>query len=290
MLIRDVVKVMQLPTKVIHGVQYTKREKHRSFLYEEGGQACYWMEESIQSAFRFKLYQPRREEILVELEEKFGLKESDPRRSEKFVVVYELLLAMERHMRTEITREQMVSAVNAIEEAIAGSLDFKKIPEMKELEKFIRQDSMLRELYFTVRVIPYNLDEAWKCKKKEQTVYSFGNKKHLEVLDCMDMQLLNDRDEFMYIREAKTHSYPLNEMFHSQEERIYGLLLYFLEEYPLSESIKMRQWKKYRDIVLPYTVTRSDDEYLQAIAYWRQRGITQEQKPEWRIVEREDDF
>lgn len=288
MKIRDVLKILQIPDKIIHGVQTVKREAHRSFLYEENRKFFYWAEETIQSAFRFRLYHPRHQELIEELQEKFGIREPDSRKLEKYLVVYELLMACGRQVKTSITADRLNAAVNAIEIQIRKNIYIKQIPEMVHIARLIREDSLLRELYYTVKLIPYPQEDQWKAKKSEQTIFSFGNRKYLETLDYVNIELLDDCDCYMYIREAEIHTLPLTEPNLSTESRILRILRHLSEHCSPQASIQQRIWKNYRDITLPYTIAKNDEEYLAARKIWKYREV--HEAPGWKISTRRDDY
>lgn len=202
MQIKDVIDILEISKFVPICPQMYGNPKDGYAIYASEHGICYWEGESIKSLANDDRCKKNVDNIKFKITTKEKELEGKGRRLNRFLVVYELLRAIDLYNdgTGKVDLKKTKEYANKLDQAIIDELDFQKIDGMKGLIDFITMDDWLRELLFNIDEV-HSTREREYCRGTEKIRYTFGNRKYHEELDVVKITIYDDSAE-LYLEAA----------------------------------------------------------------------------------------
>lgn len=183
----------------------TGREKGKLPIYSTKEGVCYLNEESIWSIGNDQNSQEKTYEIKKILENwSKELGENDIE-MDKYVAVFELLLAINEYKSIDdnVELDTVKRYVEIINKEIFDALDFQQVSEMKALKDLIMKDKLYNQMLFKVKEVKSTKNRQFLECRIESKNYLFGNIQYHEKLDIVNIIIYDDVVEIFCAKEGR---------------------------------------------------------------------------------------
>lgn len=205
MTIKEVISLMD-----IKGIPFLPqmsgiRENGKLPIYATEQGVCYWKDESIWSIGIDEKSKGETYQVKQRIQNLVRGLDYDQREMDKYVAVYEVLLAIDEYRGEEgnIEPDTLKRYVEIINKAILDALDFQQIQKMADLMDIVVNDKLYRQMLFVVHEVDSMKEKQFSGYKVNKKNYSFGNIKYCEELDRVNITIYEDCVEIACMKEAR---------------------------------------------------------------------------------------
>lgn len=205
MTIKEVISLMNIKDVPFLPQMSGKRLKGKLPIYATKQGVCYWKDESIWSIGIDEESKGERYQIKQKIQNLLPGLAFDEREMDKYIAVYEVLLAIDEYRREDrdIELDILKGYVEILNKEILYTLDFQQIQGMTNLMDIVVNDNLYRQMKFVVyEVDSVKKNQFWGYKVNKKN-YSFGNIKYCEKLDRVNITIYEDCVEIECVKEAR---------------------------------------------------------------------------------------
>lgn len=234
MKISDMIEILKINSVPFIPLPPGYGEKGQLTIYATDKGICYWEDATI---WFINIDENNKDFIYNignELKSNFYKLNDNHRELNKYLAVCQLLMAINKYKLGdgELPFGQIKKYVDCLNTHIYNSLDFNEISHMNDLIERIKEDSLYKELYFTVNEIKCRKSDRYRGYKNEENHYSFGNIRYHEKTDIVRITAYYDCVEMTFEPHGLSLEIPLDmRREHSLEGKIFSILDKLISHY-----------------------------------------------------------